>query len=740
MKTVPVWHSTPAAGVYLCRRFELPGDFAATELGAAWLYCASQGAFEVRLNGQPVGRGLGQWLTDLTVWIHCDIAGHLVPGENVLAVRVLCGGEDGSPDPRPWFAADGAVRIAGESTLELTTGDGWDSRPAPHRDGRSVGAGCEFHASEPVPWHSRMPGERPWERAAVVEAGEEPVFWSPPAVTECEIPGAQVVAFGEVGADCCLDDVDPQPLRAGRCLNREALLVPGKREAVLRGAPPDRAVCLLIDFGRPVSGFPRLRLQEGGVGARIEIGFGLGRNCVDSELEFVAGGGREDWTGLLPRTARFLTIRVGHTIEDLHVDCVSMMERSVDSVNTPSFSGSEPLESVWQVSARAVARRSEVYVGGWGDRRWLCAYTLALSDYYLGVGSARAAATLAGFAPPTLERDGPEELLAYVLFLDAYVWYCDDRQPAAGTDVAAAAISCLDELTGTDGLLEQPRERPGEGSTTALNALYAGALQAVIRLCQGGGDEATGQRLQRRLEVVGAGLLSAWDPERSLFTDAADSGFSQWANGLLLYFGLVDADRVAGVARALRGSEVARVVNLVQAFFLVTGLWRAGAEAQALTQVERHWGRLLERDGETWGQRWVRSGGEAPGPEFLLGAEVLGVRPAASGYETVEVAPPFAGIERAAGTVKTPRGTIDAAWGSGPGSSGRLFVGRSEAGRTRMRIPRAGRRFPTLTLNDETVWRNEKFYPNSAAREVISDGESIVLITDGAGPYRVVVD
>jgi hypothetical protein len=237
---------------------------------------------------------------------------------------------------------------------------------------------------------------------------------------------------------------------------------------------------------------------------------------------------------------------------------------------------------------------------------------------------------------------------------------------------------------------------------------------------------------------VKSGLQTVWNDGRGLYADGAgaEERFSQWTNGLMLYFDLVESGRRRELLRGLRGSDVARPDDLLQAFFLVGGLWKTGEQASALTQVEHNWGRVADRIGGTWSEKWDRgSGDEVPGPGYFLGSEVLGIRPASPGYETVEVAPQHAGMDRAEGTVPTCRGTIQVAWDVG--ESFHIHMTRSQIGRTNVRVPRRGQRFPTVTVNGEPVWRNEKFHPNSVARQVVSGEEEIVIVTEGCGPYDI---
>ena len=51
-------------------------------------------------------------------------------------------------------------------------------------------------------------------------------------------------------------------------------------------------------------------------------------------------------------------------------------------------------------------------------------------------------------------------------------------------------------------------------------------------------------------------------------------------------------------------------------------------------------------------------------------------------------------------------------------------------------MPRFGQRFPTLDLNGETCWRNEKVYPNEHLRQVAATDEAVVLSLEG-GSWKV---
>ena len=68
-----------------------------------------------------------------------------------------------------------------------------------------------------------------------------------------------------------------------------------------------------------------------------------------------------------------------------------------------------------------------------------------------------------------------------------------------------------------------------------------------------------------------------------------------------------------------------------------------------------------------------------------------------------------------------------------------LRVELEEDGETRVLIPRLGLRFPTLTLNGEILWRNEKVYLNSFVQEIHSTGDCVAPVLLRRGIYEFIV-
>lgn len=735
MRSEPIWHpssSRTSPRIYVKQRLSLSG---AVETGE--LRCACGGPFEIYVNGQLAGRGLGPALTAAAVWEQFEIGSLLQPGENVLLI--VAGGEGGEE----WLRAEGEIEYGDGKRLELGTGKPWQVLRAdawqlfeekPLR-------GVYFAAQEPGRWSTGWFREDEWEDAAVVE-GREPHDWNPRPVAEVEVWARELSAFGEVDGNavlCC--EEEPAAMTACKCVRREALLNPGKQQALVQTRDAERGVYLVLDFGRVRTGFPRLRLrgQKGGV---IDLGFAQRWGEVESGLRYVAEEGRQEWTGHRLESCRYAIVRFSHWSEESEIDCISLVERRIEVTTRGEIKVNEGLERIWSVGQRTLEScRREIYPL-WTEEDgydWLKAYAFALNDFYLTGDMKTAAAMLDSSRPPRASGD-MRQAFGYALFAEAYYRYSGDRKRSG-----ALLPGLFEMLKGCEEREDEQGMLAAESdSYTALNALYAGALEATGRLCRAGREREPRAIYERSFHRVRKGLQAAWCGEEGLFADGVGEVRScgQWTNALALYFGLARGAQVERIVGQIRGTDVRRPDSLLESFFLAGGLWRAGAGSRALDLIEQQWGRLVEGEGRTWGEKERMDGGEEmPGPECFLGSHLLGVTPTRPGYEVLEIRPLHSGVTRAEGRLLTERGTVRVKWWHDENRQRfGLVIDLPEEGETHLAVPRLGMRFPTLTLNGETLWRNEKVYPNGFVREVISEDEWIVLVLQRGGRYEAGVE
>ncbi|MYK39659.1 MAG: hypothetical protein F4049_05510 [Gemmatimonadetes bacterium] len=696
MRSQAIWH--PAAlAVYI--RLEFYMNSAAAK---GLLRCSGSGPYEVYLNGERVGRGLGPAVAEVAMWEQFALDVALREGENVLLVFAIgCGTAD-------WFRAEGKIERSDGSEQVLYTGAPWQVQPAD-----AWGPASYVAVLAPAEWtKGRFAG---WREAVVVD-GAEPRDWSPLPAVESMVWAREVVAFGEVASEGALEWIaSPEAMQTAKCVRREAFLTGGKTHSLVQATDEARAAYLVLDFGRLLCGFPHMRLR-GKAGAVIDLGFARALGTVESRLRYVCRDGLQEWTAPQLATCRYLVVRIGSCPGDMEIDSVALVERRVDVAARGRFTtvGAD-WERLWRTGEQSLAdSRQEVYALGEERLNWDQLYVWAMNDLSATGSVDTARAVLAGSEIPI----GGEQACFHALFVELAQRYGGDRLTA---ERLAGIVNSLQTAEGA--------------SATAAVAVQAGAWLAVAALCRRTGDRQLAVQCERAHHRARKALQAAWNEEQGLFADAVGAAdCSRWTNALVLYFDLANPKQQVQVARHL-SSGSASGDDLWQAFFISGALWRAGADAAALAYVKRKWGRLLARPGRTWGEK-AESLAVQPGPESLLAAHVLGVVSKAEGV--LEIRPQLSGLERAEGVVPTPHGDVEVAWGAyGGGFSARLSVPHD--GETHLSVPRCDKRFPQIEINGETVWRNEKAHPNFHVQELISEEERVVMVLRRAGQYEVSV-
>ena len=699
MRSQAIWH--PAAlAVYIRLEFHLHSAAA-----KGLLRCAASGPYEVYLNGERVGRGLGPAVAEVSMWEQFALDAALREGENVLLVFAIgCGTAD-------WFRAEGKIERSDGAEQVLYTGAPWQVQPAD-----AWGAAGYAAALAPAEWaKGRFAG---WREAAVVD-GAEPRDWSPLPAVESMAWAREVAAFGEVASEGALEWVAfPETMQTAKCVRREAFLTGGKTHSLVQATDAARAAYIVLDFGRLLCGFPHLRLR-GQFGAVIDLGFARAAGAVESRLRYVCRDGLQEWTAPQLAMCRYLVVRIGSCPEDMEIDSVSLVERRVDVAVRGRFTTvGEDWERLWGTGEQTLAAsRQEVYALGDQQLNWDQPYVWAMNDLYVTGSVDTACAVLAGSKVPL----GGVQAYFHTLLVELVQRHDVDRFPAVSLAILVSTLQMADDET----IL-----------MTAPIALRAGAWLAVAAMYRRIGDRQHAAQYERVHHRARKALQAAWSEEQGLFADAIGADdYSRWTNVLVLYFALANPKQQARVAQHLSGGSASED-NWWQAFFVAGALWRAEADTAALAYVEKKWGRLLARPGQTWGEK-AGSVAAQPGPESLLAAHVLGVVPKAEGI--LEIRPQLSGLERAEGVVPTRHGDVEVAWGAyGGGFSARLSVPHD--GETHLSVPRCDKRFPQIEINGETVWRNEKAHPNFHVQELISQEERVVMVLRRAGQYEVSVE
>ncbi len=764
-----IWHprTAPDPPAIWARRELVVSD----QIVDAWLRCAAAGPYELRVNGEHVGFGLGPTLTQCPLWERFELATVLRPGANTILVEIH------APDPETpaWFRAEGEIAYAAQGRASLGTGPAWSVRVADAWQrcpvagvawayASALGGTAAARARPPeTSRHGRTGAEAAaqdatdWETARTLQA-PAPRHWSPRGAAEIETFARRVPAFGEVDVRAPLAAaLAPGSLRTCKCVRHDSVLYRARQHALVQTRSPDRGVLLLLDFERVLTGYPRLRLWSTAPGL-VELGFGLQAGRVGAAIRYLAGTGRQEWTFPQAQTCRYVAVRLSGWQQPLELDCVSLVERRVLIPVSNELASPASLAAIWATGGASLSCcRQQVYRVSTAPAPpdWLALGALALNGYALHADYQTAAATLEGYPPPGTAPAALDQALAWVLAVDAHYQHSGDgdllRRLLPDIERIARAVT-------ESGTAAWTRDAAGPLPGTARVALSATALDAAARLARAAGREPAGDWGHLRAAAHRV-LQDAWSADAGLFAaesacprppaelpDPGEACRLAVANALVLRHGLAQPAQIPALVQRLRKLSLAHRTPLapgLAAFCVAGGLFAAAADRQALAALEQTWGRTAAQPGSTWSEKWGAATGEAAiGPDYYLATEILGVQPAEPGFRLLRIRPQTCGLDQAAGRLLTPRGPVAVAWRlSAEEERFTLDVELPAGGSTHLALPRLAARFPTVTLNDQTIWRNDKMHPNEYVHEVHA-GESritLVLAEHQRGAFRAVV-
>ncbi len=678
---------------------------------------AANAPVQLYVDGLRVGGAPGGAIAERPLWQPLVLEGVLEAGHHELLAVV-----GASPDRRPsWFACDGRLEAgAGGFDHPVVSDLRWQAFPLPPAavDPR---ASERYSAAEDRPLE-----EEDWEGVETAPGIE--VVDEAPQTEERLVPARRFAAFEETrpGGDLSFAPESVGPGRS-KCVHREGLLALSGSTSVLTGQ--ERGISFVLDFGRVVTGYPCLRLREGWGGV-IEAGAAAAWGRVDHELRYVCGSGRQEWYGLSPVRCRYLVVRLSRFEEEVRIERLAMAERFVPAGGEAGLSAGAGHDLAWEAGLPSLqGSRLDAYLthpppstcDWWGTRALLLAD--AVRTGHLAAGRA----TLVGRAPDP-GRPGPEDR-PFPVCLEAYHDYSGDADTLERLLPAALEVAL--------------RETDADADAVCL-AVAAAAAAATARLCREAGRDSDAERCHAAEEAAREGLEPLWRPEQGLYADAAGGGCSQCANGLILAAGAVPGDRAGPMAAGLRGHGVAPVADLTEAVLLAEGLWRCGQGARALEVIDTWWLRIVGRDGPAWrDKRGAEASAAAPGPDYLLGRFLLGISPSEPGFASRRVEPALSLADSARGRLPTPGGDLSLEWRTAEVDGvvrTKVRLVAAAPGETALVLDRGGRLRPTLSVNGEEVWRNEKIHLNASVREIAAEPGAVVLIFQGQGDWEVILE
>ena len=320
----------------------------------------------------------------------------------------------------------------------------------------------------------------------------------------------------------------------------------------------------------------------------------------------------------------------------------------------------------WQ-ALRDVARGQARY---WPDGRTNAVYPNGDGARDIATFTARYPEWLWRYYTSTGDRTTAQRLYPSVLAVAGWLW--GSRQAGTGLLYGLADSSNGDPVYGYDLTV---------ATDTASNVLAVNALRRVAQLATVAGDAAGAQTNQARADQLAAAVNAVLRRPDGTYVDGVDadgtpsSHASQEANALALAYGVVPAANLAAVGAYVAGLGIDVGPN--HGLELLRGLAAAGLpEAMVHTLTDASipgWAHIVAAGGTFTWEVWKPSDliGDSMshgwGSSALVAMQetLLGVtlqEPGADGTVVAAVAPPVAGLGRAAGSVPTVAGPVVVSW------------------------------------------------------------------------------
>jgi hypothetical protein len=519
------------------------------------------------------------------------------------------------------------------------------------------------------------------------------------------------------------------------------VLADGDRPTVESGFRPERAVELVtFDLGRVAAGSVILTASDLPAGAVVDV---MATEHLDAGGEpaplgqhagfrYVAAGRPEErFTTFDVVGARFLRASVRGAAGPASLS-LAVADRHRPRPPGARFACSDPvLERIYEVGLRTVdlcALDAYVDCPTREQRAWTgdsvvhqMVDLVANPDWSMAVWHPQLAAVPRPDGLPAMTAASdfwaddrtviPDWALHWVRSVANLHRYVGDRTLTAELlPVVTRALRWFETFLGADGLLHDVTGWSlvdwasvyTQGTSSAVNALWARALEDLAAMAAGLGEGATAAWAAQRYEGVRAAFDLFWDEGRGVYVDHVVDGVpgrpaAQHGGAAALAAGLVPpgradrvVDRLVDRSRLVRrswamdtvtvGGDSSGMLTLVtgppapdwdaeeqmveaEPFFryvLHDGVARAG-RADLVAGLVRDWAVFLDAGETTWPECWTggtRCHGWSSTPTRDLIVHVLGIHPAEPGYGAVSVRPALGDLAWARATVPTPHGPV----------------------------------------------------------------------------------
>jgi hypothetical protein len=662
------------------------------------LHITASDRYMLYLNGKYRGRGPARSDPRWQSYDSYDVEPNLKSGENTIAVLAYHYGcqnnytrdaraglfvqlEATYPDGREEaFGTDGAWRVR--------PAEGWSRDVEPINS--NVGVTEVYDENlDPLDWMEPGFDDSRWDRAYVVPEKDSP--WSylearqTPLMREEEIFPVRVVKAGEVMELSRLStgqvperlETEPHyPLQYATIRNADALLKADGQTAELKSAPYKpgdpidkgvRSPYVIVDFGRHVFGFPRVRL-EGFKGGVVEMTYGP--ELIGGRVVAMAGGvrygdryvmrpGKQTWQVFEYKQFRYLQIVFRSADKPVSVDSISLVSYNYPAERRGSFECSDPtLTKLWKASVDTTylqmedtivcdAFRERMAWGGDGAHGlyaiWSGYGDIDISDWHFRLLSRgqMADGMLRHAYPGTddTQAGGKKEpkrattydnpltipqhalVVAVMLTGDYYGYFGKEKLLSDLYPTLVGLAGWCDRHADETGLIYNLHQwnwvdwgpTDMRGANFETNALYCQFLVNMSQIARDLGMVRDPEVWRSRAEKVKASLRRLhWNPEKGLYVDSLFDGkqsstITEVANGMALLYGIATDEQTSSIIRKItdQRSEVVGATPLFY-YYVLEGLIEAGADEAALEGMrDRHAPMMEASDAPTVWEFWV---------------------------------------------------------------------------------------------------------------------------------------
>jgi len=501
------------------------------------------------------------------------------------------------------------------------------------------------------------------------------------------------------------------------------LMDPGSGPAIVNTRKAGSDVYVTLDFGKVLSGHPRIRLNgvEGGI---VDIGYS--ETLLDGRVDAVRGGlnmadryimkdGPQEFELFFYKGFRFLQATFRNCDKPVEVESISVNFTSYPVEYRGAFECSDPLlNKIWDLGrwTTQICMHDGYEDTPWREQgQWLgdaqvelLVNYVAFGDIELGSKGIRQFAQGQredGLIPamyPAKEDPLPDGIATFMaqwvsILLDHYRYSADLDLVEELYPNMEKVMEYLGSFVDEHGLMAEVRgftfldwmpeqtlmpaffEYTAPGELTGMNAFYYRALQDAAKLAVLMGRTSQQEEWQQAAEVVRNAINERmWSEEEKLHVHAriGDEISERWAvhNSIMAAYAEVpSADIVQASFDRLLATTTAEAVQIGSPyfyFFYLEALRRAERHQAALDVVRESYGRMVDAGAtSTWEEfngYTSLSHGWSAAPTYDLSTYVLGVKLTEPGYSAFRVEPQPADLDWAKGVIPTIQGDIEVEW------------------------------------------------------------------------------